>query len=166
LFERVGGVQDIAMARILRRFALFLSIFTFALSEPGVAANPVGDFFKRIGRSISNLGKSPTPTPTPRRPSEGARRGKTVADEKVKQNPPAATPFVTPTPTSMEIRPATTAPPDRRRSRDLPYGVAVPNRPGLVTSPYAPDQGLVDVRAFPKSTEVIDPFTGKVFLTP
>ena len=159
-------MQDIAMARILRRFAFFLSIFAFALSEPGVAANPVGDFFQRIGRSISNLGKGPTPTPTPRRPSVGARSGKTDADKKVTQNPPLATPFVTPTPTPMEIRPATIAPPDRRRSRDLPYGVAVPNRPGLVTSPYAPDQGLVDVRAFPKSTEVIDPFTGKVFLTP
>ena len=75
-------------------------------------------------------------------------------------------PFVTPTPTPMEVRPATVAPPDGRRSRDLPYGVVVLNRPGLVTSPYAPNQGLVDVRAFPKSTEVMDPFTGKVFLTP
>ncbi len=154
------------MARILRRFALFLSIFAFTLGEPGVAANPVGDFFQRIGRSISNLGKGPTPTPTPRRPSNGARRGKTVADKKAEQNPPSTTPFVTPTPTPMEIRPATIAPPDSRRSRDLPYGVAVPNRPGLVASPYAPNQGFVDVRAFPKSTEVVDPFTGKVFLTP
>ena len=82
------------------------------------------------------------------------------------QNPPSAPPFVTPTPTPMEIRLATIAPPDGRRSRDLPYGVAVPNRPGLVTSPYAPNEGFVDVRAFPKSTEVMDPFTGKVFLTP
>jgi hypothetical protein len=154
------------MARILQRFALFLSIFAFALSEPGVAANPVGDFFKRIGRSISNLGKEPTPTPTPRRTSVDARRGKTVAEKKVTQSPPSATPFVTPTPSPTEIRPATIAPLDRRRSRDLPYGVAIPNRPGLVTSPYAPDQGFVDVRAFPKSTEVMDPFTGKVFLTP
>jgi hypothetical protein len=44
--------------------------------------------------------------------------------------------------------------------------VAVPNRPGLVTSPYAPNKGYVDVHAFPPSTEVLDPFTGKVFLTP
>jgi hypothetical protein len=153
------------MARILRRFVLFLSLITFALSEPCVAANPVGDFFKRVGRSISNLGKSPTPTPTPRRPREDTRSG-TVAEKKDIQNLPAATPIVTPTPTPMEIRPATIAPPDRRRSRDLPYGVAVPNRPGLVTSPYAPNEGFVDVRAFPKSTEVMDPFTGKVFLTP
>ena len=154
------------MARFLRKLAVFLFIIAFASGEPSVAANPVGDFFKRIGRSISNLGKGPTPKPTPRRPHEGTRRGKTVANKEGIQNPQSATPFVTPTPTPMEIRPATIAPPDRRRSRDLPYGVAVPNRPGLVTSPYAPDQGLVDVRAFPKSAEVMDPFTGKVFLTP
>ncbi len=57
------------------------------------------------------------------------------------------------------------APPTTQK-RDLPYGVAVPNRPGLVTSPYAPDQGYVDVSAFPSSTEVLDPFTGKIFRTP
>jgi hypothetical protein len=154
------------MDRNLRRFILFLSIIAFALGQPCVAANPVGDFFKRIGRSISNLGKSPTPTPTPRRPRDDTPRGNTIAEKKGLQNPPAATPFATPTPTPMEIRPATIAPPDRRRSLDLPYGVAVPNRPGLVTSPYAPNEGFVDVHAFPKSTEVMDPFTGKVFLTP
>ena len=93
------------MVRILRRFALFLSIIAFASVEPGVAANPVGEFFKRVGRSISSLGKSPTPTPTPRRPREGTRRGETVADKKDMPNPPSAMPFVTPTPTPMEVRP-------------------------------------------------------------
>ena len=154
------------MVRVLRRFALFLSLIAFASGEPSVAANPVGEFFKRVGRSISNLGKSPTPTPTPRRSRRDTQRGETVADKKDMPNPPLAMPLVTPTPTPMDVRPATVAPTDRRRSRDLPYGVAVLNRPGLVTSPYAPNQGLVDVRAFPKSTEVMDPFTGKVFLTP
>src|SRR6476620_11132458 len=154
------------MVRVLRRFDLFLSFFVFASGEPSVAANPVGEFFKRVGRSISNLGKSPTPTPTPRRSRRDTQRGETVADKKDMPNPPSAMPLVTPTPTPMDVRPATVAPPHRRRSRDLPYGVAVLNRPGLVTSPYAPNQGLVDVRAFPKSTEVMDPFTGKVFLTP
>ena len=154
------------MVRILRRFALFLSIIAFASVEPGTAANPVGDFFKRVGRSISSLGKSPTPTPAPRRPRDGTRRDETAADKKNLPNPPPAMSIITPTPTPMEVRLATVAPPDGRRSRDLPYGVVVLNRPGFVTSPYAPNQGLVDVRAFPKSTEVIDPFTGKVFLTP
>jgi hypothetical protein len=50
--------------------------------------------------------------------------------------------------------------------RDLPYGIPVPNKPGFVTSPYSPKQGLVDVRGFPSGTEVKDPYSGKVFLTP
>jgi hypothetical protein len=49
---------------------------------------------------------------------------------------------------------------------DYPYGTAVPDKPGFVKSPYAPDQGLVDVRGFPPGTEVKDPFTGKIFLVP
>jgi hypothetical protein len=48
----------------------------------------------------------------------------------------------------------------------MPYGIPVPNKPGFVTSPYAPKSGLVDVRGFPSGTEVTDPYTGKTFLTP
>ena len=153
------------MARIVRRFVLLLSVFAFALSGPPLLASSLGDFFKSVGRSISHLGRSPTPTPTPRK-SRATGRENGPREKNEKPLSPTPTPFITPTPTPMEIRPATSAPRDRRRPRDLPYGVAVPNRPGLVTSPYAPNEGYVDVRAFPSSTEVMDPFTGKIFLTP
>jgi hypothetical protein len=46
------------------------------------------------------------------------------------------------------------------------YGAVVPGKPGFVTSPYAPSNGYVDVRGFPKDTEVKDPYSGKIFLVP
>jgi hypothetical protein len=56
--------------------------------------------------------------------------------------------------------------PPKTAKADYPYGTPVPGKPGFVKSPYAPDQGLVDVRGFPPGTEVKDPFTNKIFLVP
>jgi len=79
---------------------------------------------------------------------------------------PTNPPLPTPTPALQTIRTAGGVPPTKGLRRDMPYGIPVPNRPGLVTSPYSPKSGYVDVRGIPSGTEVKDPYTGKIFLTP
>jgi hypothetical protein len=48
----------------------------------------------------------------------------------------------------------------------LLYGTLAPGNPDLVISPFAPESGYVDVSGFPPGSEVEDPYTGKIFLTP
>lgn len=146
----------------LTKFVLILMILMLPLATHA-GAGSVGDFFKRVGRSISHLGQS-TPTPSPHKGSRKTDASAKKPPEKPLEQSIAAP--ATPAPTPVEVRAAAIAVPDPKGRRDVPYGVAVPNKPGFVTSPYAPTQGLVDVRAFPSSTEVLDPFTGKIFLTP
>ena len=153
------------MTRTLKKLVVAIFLLAFAGSPPRAVPSPVGDFFQKVGRTISKFRK-PTPTPSPQKQTkprnDGAQLQPTEQISTVLKSPQAA---ATPTATPFDIRPALLAPPSTKK-RDVPYGVAVPNKLGLVTSPYAPDQGYVDVSAFPSSTEVLDPFTGKIFRTP
>jgi hypothetical protein len=64
------------------------------------------------------------------------------------------------------VRVAKAAPSASEQKAELSYGTPVPGKPGLVTSPFAPERGYVDVTGFPPGSEVQDPYTGKIFLTP
>jgi hypothetical protein len=69
-------------------------------------------------------------------------------------------------PNGHNVRAAKAARPAKKGKSGLLYGTPVPGKQGLVTSPFSPDNGYIDVRSFPPGTEVKDPYTGKIFLTP
>ena len=147
---------------------LFAAAFLIR-GDLAVAGNPIGDFFKRLGDSIAHPRASPTPRREGQRGTTGKKQSpseKVVPPDKPPMPPPPPPPPPTPTPTQPPVRIAGGVPPTRGLRRDMPYGIPVPNKPGLVTSPYAPKSGYVDVRGFPSGTEVKDPYSGKVFLTP
>jgi hypothetical protein len=49
---------------------------------------------------------------------------------------------------------------------DYPVGIKIPGSPGRVRSPYSPTKGEIDVSGYQPGAEVIDPYSGKIFLVP
>jgi hypothetical protein len=135
---------------------LFCASFFVALPAGQLRAESLGDFFKRLGNSFAHPQKHPSPARN--RAAKPRGTGETLGSPS-----PSATPPPTAEPT---VRTASVVTEARNSRRDVPYGIPVADKPGFVTSPYSPDQGLVDVRGIPSGTEVKDPYTGKVFLRP
>jgi hypothetical protein len=146
---------------------IILSIFTlFGAPEIG-EAGPFEDIFKSIRNSFARPAskqRSPQPRQSSRKESNEAPPSD-ASDTSNIQTSPSPTPVpAPPNPTNVRVAKATAA--RKSRNSDLPYGIPVPGKQGLVTSPFSPDSGYIDVRSFPPGTEVRDPYTGKSFLTP
>jgi hypothetical protein len=154
------------MART-KRVLIGMTIAIVLAFPVAARAGSLGDFFKALGNSIAHPGQHKKPPP-----KSETKKPRTKGNEQTAGYPPAPTPTAPPptptaTPTTSQppVRPAS-APPTKNSKRDIPYAIPVPNKPGFVTSPYAPKAGYVDVRGFPSGTEVKDPYSGKIFLTP
>jgi hypothetical protein len=151
----------------LHTIVMCLSIFTLFGAPDTGQAGPFDDFFKSIRNSFAR----PAPkarTPQPRRPSHKQSNEAPpgdASDTSNSQTSPSPTPVPAP-PNPNNVRVAKAIPARKNRNSDLPYGIPVPGKQGLVTSPFSPDSGYIDVRSFSPGTEVKDPYTGKSFLTP
>ena len=143
----------------------------FFLSARCVNADPVGDFFKKVGQSVSKAFQPrPTPNPNEKKKKTAARRPSSLQSNLVGPSP---TPLEQPTdlvkeekvtPTVVVLR-AAAVPPEKAKG-DMPYGIPVPGHKGMVTSPYSPEGNYIDVSAFAPGSAVRDPYTGKIFLVP
>jgi hypothetical protein len=139
----------------------------FFLSEPWAKADPVGDFFKKVGHSISKAFQArpeepqtrktrPSPRSTSRE-SNAAETGRSAVQDPSKPAKEATFTRV--------VLPASAAPAEQTKG-DMRYGIPVPGQKGLVMSPYSPEENYVDVSAFAPGSAVKDPYTGKIFLVP
>jgi hypothetical protein len=144
------------------------------LTGPFVNAGPVGDFFKKVGQSISKpLQRQPQPEPQP----QSARPQPTKTPHATRRSTSRAA-AATPSAVAQPSQPANeeeftgsvrgvSAVDMEKAKAGLPYGVPVPGRKGMVTSPYTPEDGkYVDVTGFASGSIVKDPYTGKLFLVP
>jgi len=148
---------------------LLLVIPLLFLSGPFVNAGPVGDFFKKVGQSIS---KPFQPEAEP----ESTRPQTTKTPHPTSRAAPAATATLSavaqPSQPPQEEKPTDTvrgvsAADLEKAKANLPYGVPVAGRKGMVTSPYTAQEGkYVDVTGFASGSIVKDPYTGKLFLVP
>jgi hypothetical protein len=145
-----------------------LVVAFFFLSGRLANADPTGDFFKKLGHSISKAFK-PQPTPQPARKTRTSRRA-TSQESKASQEA-SPTPSAEPSQPAKEekltptVLPASAAPAGKAKG-DMPYGIPVPGRKGMVMSPYLPEGNYVDVSAFAPGSAVKDPYTGEIFLVP
>jgi hypothetical protein len=125
------------------------------------SAGPFRDFFRALHSAIA----PPHETPRPHRSSRSNHKHNETPPIDASNSQTSGSPVHAP-PGQRDVPWAKAASGGSQQKTELPYGTPVPGKPGLVTSPFAPDSGYVEVTGFPPGTAVEDPYTGKIFLTP
>jgi hypothetical protein len=147
--------------RPVRTIVVWLSIFALFGTTKVAEAGPFEDFFRAVRRSIAH----PHETPRPHWSSRSSHKHNETPPSDASNSQTSGSPVPAP-PGQQDVRWAKAASGASQQKTELPYGTPIPGKPGLVTSPFAPDSGYVDVTGFPPRTAVEDPYTGKIFLTP
>jgi hypothetical protein len=142
----------------LRAIVVWLSIVTLITATDVVKAGPFQGFFRSLRSAFT------PPNEKPRRHRSSHKHNETPPSD-ASNSQTSGSPVPAP-PGQRDVRWAKAASGASQQKTELPYGTPVPGKPGLVTSPFAPDSGYVDVTGFPPRTAVEDPYTGKIFLTP
>jgi hypothetical protein len=168
---------ELSAMKVHRLFLLVIPLLFLRGSV--INAGPVGDFFKKVGQSISRPSQAePQPPPQPQPQPKRAQATKTT--HATRRSSSRGTPAAATTPGAVAQpsqapktgeSPATlhrvSAADLEKAKANLPYGIPVPGRQGMVTSPYTPEQAnYVDVTGFASGSVVQDPYTGKFFLVP
>jgi len=133
-------------------------------------ADPVGDFFKKVGQSISKAFQPQPVRPKTTKPTRSSRRPTSREPNAVQASATPSAIQEQSKPVKEEKFPVTVLPasaaPTEKAKGDMPYGIPVPGRKGMVTSPYLPEGNYIDVSAFAPGSAVKDPYTGKLFRVP
>jgi hypothetical protein len=127
------------------------------IATQAAEAESFRDFFRALRRSITHPQQKPQSHRRTRKQNHEATSS-TASSTRISSGTVAAPPNEHNTRAAKATK--------KKGKRGLLYGTPVPGRQGLVTSPFEPDSGYIDVRSFPPGTEVKDPYTGKIFLTP
>ena len=150
--------QIVLMKRSPCAIAFWLSIIALTATPGVINAGPFGDFFSAVRRSTAHPDYKP-------RSHQGIRARNESPPDAGQTTENSGYRVVAP-PGRHNIRMAKATWATDEREGDLAYGIPVPGKKGLVTSPFAPDSGYVGVGSFSPGTEVKDPYTGKIFPTP
>ena len=152
--------------KMMKRFALRTFILTMSILMSGVAllsaeseeSGPFDKFFRAMKRAFTE------PQHRSAHRSSHKQTDETTNSTNSESTGHNATGSVGAPPNERNTRSATRV--ASKKQNGLAYGKPVPGKPGLVTSPYSPDGGYIDVRGFAPGTPVKDPYSGKIFLTP
>ncbi len=127
------------MKRSLRAIVVWLSIAMLISSADVATAGPFRDFFRALRSAIAH----PHETPRPHRSSRSTHKHNETPPSDASNTKTSASPVPAP-PGRPDVRVAKAASGTNQQETDLLYGTPVPGKPGLVTSPFAPDSGYVN----------------------